>query len=470
MRANKNSGQLSVRAISGTRVVLLAWDVDEKARTDLRGFAVKHQIAGSTAPGAWLTGLKYFKSLVPAPVKGAMYSSRQHPLQTFLWSDYALEPDTNHKFTIVALYGPIAAMTERYSVEIEIRTEKENDGKHGIWFNRGAIASHALAAQFQNKQVTDEMFTKLDAAGELLDPEVRWLSRGLAEACLGFIRGTKPGEALRVCAYEFTYGPVLDALHEAIDRGVDVRIVYHDTKKKGDPNVKAIEDAGLPEKAKVDGVTVQVLFPRTRTQIPHNKFIVKIVGGKPKAVWTGSTNFTSTGIFGQTNVGHLVTDGVVAKTYVDYWEELSPDPTLSNAVAGAVALTPNPRNAPSSKRPTPFFSPRVAQNMLDWYAQRLDDAASLAVMTIPFNVAPEILKGLSAADNSLRLVILEDPPTSEVLDAEKASKGRLAFSNGALLGKSFVKRKSSFGGRNADDHQVAAGQVVLRGGTGPADQ
>ena len=446
MRESKTSGKLSVRAVSGTRVVLMAWDVSEEARAGLRGFAIKHQVAGSSAPGQWLTGLKYFASLVPAPVRGATYSSRQHPFQTFLWSDYTLEPDTNHKFTIVALYGPVAAMDERYGVEIEIQTEKENNGKHGIWFNRGAIASHALAAQFQNKPVTDEMFTKLDAAGELLDPEVRWLSRGLAEACLSFIRGAKTGEALRVCAYEFTYGPVLDALNQAMKRGVDVRIVYHDTKKAKDPNVQAIQDAGLPDKAKVDGKSVQVLFPRTRTRIPHNKFIVKIVGGTPRSVWTGSTNFTTTGIFGQTNVGHLVTDKTVAKTYLDYWEELSSDPTLSNAVAEAVKLTPNPPNAPSSKRPTAFFSPRVAENMLNWYSQRLDDAASLAVITLPFNVAPEILKGLASADQSLRLAILEDPPTPEVIAAEKASKGRLAFSNGAILGKSFGKHKTSFGG------------------------
>jgi phosphatidylserine/phosphatidylglycerophosphate/cardiolipin synthase-like enzyme len=303
-----------------------------------------------------------------------------------------------------------------------------------------------LAAQFQNKKVTDEMFTRRDGNGKLLDPEVRWLSRGLAEACIRYIRDTKAGEALRVCAYEFTYAPILEELRSALKRGVDVRIVYHKTKSAKDPNVKAIASAGLTQKANIGGKQVQILFPRTRTKIPHNKFIVKIVNGKPRQVWTGSTNFTNTGFFGQTNVGHLISDNVVAQTYLDYWTELSRDPTLSNAVAGAVKLTSNPPNAPSKGKTTPFFSPRTGPNMLEWYSQRLDDAASLAMMTIPFNVAPEILKGLASADDSLRLVILEDPPTKEVLDAEKKNRGRLAFSNGAILGKSFVKFKTSFGG------------------------
>ncbi|QQX89739.1 hypothetical protein JJQ59_35030 (plasmid) [Cupriavidus necator] len=461
MRAYETNGDLEVRAVSGTRVVLLAWNIAEEAREGLRGFAIKRRLAGDTGPGQWLTGLKYFSSLVPAPVKGKLYESRKHPFQTFLWSEYTLDPETSHQFAIVALYGSVDSMEERYAVQIDIQTEKEDDGKHGVWFNRGVIASHAFASQFQNKPVTDAMFTQLDARGELVDSEVRWLSRGLAEACLSFIRETKKGEALRVCAYEFTYGPVLDALASAIARGVDVRIVYHDSKDPKDKNVRAIQDAGLPKEVKVDGESVQILFPRTRTNIPHNKFIVRLSKDVPRTVWTGSTNFTATGIFGQTNVGHLLRDKTVAATYLKYWEELSSDPTLKNAVAAAVKLTPNPPNAPFKASTTPFFSPRVAQNMLDWYSQRLDDAASLALITLPFDVAPEILKGLASADTSLRMAILENPPTKEVLSAEKKSGGRLAFSNGAILGKTFVKRKTSFGGATQTKIQSPLDQWFL---------
>jgi len=84
--------------------------------------------------------------------------------------------------------------------------------------------------------------------------------------------------------------------------------------------------------------------------------------------------------------------------------------------------------------------------MLDWYAQRTDDAVSLVMMTIPFNVAPTILKGLSKTADAMRFVILEDAPTKEVTDAEKANRGKLLFSNGAIMGKSFDKIKSQFGG------------------------
>jgi len=431
VRKITTSGPLSVRAIAGTYVVLMAFDLDASARPGLRGFAIKRGVNGA-APD-WLEGIKFFEALVPHFKTGDMFSSRKHPFQTFLWSDYTAHPATPYTFTVVALYGDIHALEERHTTQFTISTEPEDDGSHGVWFNRGAIASHALATQFNNKKLTDAMTENVSDAGVLLDKETAWLSRGLAEACLAFINGTVPGEGLRVCAYEFTYIPVLKALKRAINRGVDVRIIYHATKENQD----AVDEVGLP---------VANLALRTRPPIPHNKFIVKLVAGKPKRVWTGSTNFTDTGFFGQTNVGHLVTDDKTASTYLNHWEVLKDNPVRKGALASSTALTPNPANVLNPLSITPFFSPRVADNMLDWYGQRITNVASLAMMTIPFNVADPILKALATKSSAMRMVILEDIPTAEVNAAEKLNRGKLAFSNGAIFGKSFIKIKSSFGG------------------------
>jgi hypothetical protein len=84
--------------------------------------------------------------------------------------------------------------------------------------------------------------------------------------------------------------------------------------------------------------------------------------------------------------------------------------------------------------------------MLDWYGQRITDTASFAMMTIPFNVAATILSALGEKRDAVRLVILEDVPTADVDAAEKRNRGKLAFSNGAILGKSIIKYKSSAGG------------------------
>lgn len=439
MRVSNANGPLRVRAVAGTKVVLIAWDLNEASRNGLRGFAIQRSIAGSDAPAQWLKGLKYFAGTVQNPVAGAEYSTREQPLQAFLWSDWEASPQTKYRFRLVALYGPVNALSEGASVEFEITTEADNDRGHGVWFNRGAVASHAMATQWKNRQITPAMFNNVSVDGKLLDDEVAWLSRGLAEACLSVINGAKRGEGLRVCAYEFTYQPVLLALKRAIERGVDVQIVYHYTKKDSDENLKAINAARLPETALVNGVQQQVLFQRTRTSIPHNKFIVHINNGDPVAVWTGSTNFTDSGFLGQTNVGHLVTDTPTAQTYLKYWSLVKEDETHLHMVQDTADITGNPANVIEARSIVPFYSPRSTDAMLSWYADRIKDAQSLAVITIPFNVAPAILDGLGQQSSSLRLVVLENPPTADVEAAEKANHGQLVFSNGAIMGQDFVR-------------------------------
>lgn len=72
--------------------------------------------------------------------------------------------------------------------------------------------------------------------------------------------------------------------------------------------------------------------------IGHNKFVVHLdPSGKPQSVFTGSTNWTSTGIAGQTNNALLVEDEAVAKAFLDYWQRMhdhdklpKPKPKLSS--------------------------------------------------------------------------------------------------------------------------------------------
>src|SRR5262245_51282125 len=300
MRVTRSSGDFRVKAIAGTHTILIALDCAEPRRHGLLGFAFKRQIAGQTGGERWLSGQKVFKSIVPNPKEERdpddtsqprRFYTNEHTIQNFLWDDYTAQPDTRYKFTVVPMYGQPGALEPEAELEFEVPTEKEFDQGHGVWFNRGAIASQAFAREFKNKAPTDQ---------EINDPnndEVKWLSRGLLAACLRFIRETRPGDGLRVAAYEFTYPPLLSELKSALDRGVDVRIVYHDTRKETGKskraNEQAIADAHLPAKA-ADGS--KNLFPRTKTKIPHNKFIIRLKNaGEPVMVWTGSTNFTPSG-------------------------------------------------------------------------------------------------------------------------------------------------------------------------------
>jgi phosphatidylserine/phosphatidylglycerophosphate/cardiolipin synthase-like enzyme len=73
-------------------------------------------------------------------------------------------------------------------------------------------------------------------------------------------------------------------------------------------------------------VVVQDRMFNNATHIGHNKFVVHLDGaGTPLAVFTGSTNWTSTGLAGQTNNALLIEDPAVARIYADYWALLQAD-------------------------------------------------------------------------------------------------------------------------------------------------
>ena len=89
------------------------------------------------------------------------------------------------------------------------------------------------------------------------------------------------------------------------------------------------------------------MIPReTNSAISHNKFLVLLRDGVPQAVWTGSTNITWGGLFGQCNVGHLIRDPDVAARYLDYWTALSADPAYAQIRPANTAASPTPGTPP----------------------------------------------------------------------------------------------------------------------------
>ncbi len=60
--------------------------------------------------------------------------------------------------------------------------------------------------------------------------------------------------------------------------------------------------------------------------IGHNKFVVHVDdAGKAKSVLTGSTNWTWSGVAGQSNNCIVIDDEVIAGAYLDYWNRLHDD-------------------------------------------------------------------------------------------------------------------------------------------------
>ena len=271
---------------------------------------------------------------------GTFYPDK-FPVQSFLWGDYASPPGTQYRFPSSRCTASPARSPPMPRTRSTSRSRPRRNGPTARPTACGSTAApspaRSSAEEFGNKAPQN--------INDPADPEVQWLSRGLLEACLEYINETKPGDALRVAAYEFTYPPILDAFKALIDKGIDVQIVYHDTTDAtGQPNETAMKAAGLPINDQ------KVTYRRSKTKIPHNKFIVRLRDGiDPVEVWTGSTNFTPSGFLGQTNVGHRIADVATAKQYFEFWKVVKTDPELADARARAMAADARPDRGDSGQ-------------------------------------------------------------------------------------------------------------------------
>jgi phosphatidylserine/phosphatidylglycerophosphate/cardiolipin synthase-like enzyme len=445
---------LSVHAIAGTEVVLLGLNASEEAAEGLLGFEIKRTEGKKER---WLAGAKTF--LGQSRSDGARVDSRTAPIQAFLWGDYAAQPSKHYTYTVTPKYGEPAAMRIGKSVTVAVDTENPDDGNHGVFFNRGVAGSQAYSRMFgdyrrcylieKRGQTRWEAFIRPD---ELPDRRAwEWLSRGLEEAMFRFIRqarGTRFG--LRVAAYELDYLPALREFAAALESGADVRIVHHAKRtrrqmlKRGKPTTVEVLDP-IAEAARVALFRVGIkeeenttrwqkaFTERTDTTIAHNKFIVLLKDEEPVAVWTGSTNFTAGGVFGQSNVGHVIRDKTIAGKYLKYWEKLQTDPPRHKASEDPakmgiqdwnVHMQPDLTGAPEPNSMTAIFSPRPTTAMLEWYAEQLADAKSSVHFTAAFGVSQQISEKLlelgtkGCAPCFQRYIMLESIPS------EKSSKRR----------------------------------------------
>jgi phosphatidylserine/phosphatidylglycerophosphate/cardiolipin synthase-like enzyme len=435
MRSKAKENGVSVHAISGSHCILLAMDADAAARQDLKGFAIRSEEANGSN-GSWLRGFKFFEDLVPDPKPGERRSTLQHPIQSFLWGHYSASPGQKYRYTVRPMYGAPGNLTAGADIPVEIQAESNDRGVHAVYFNRGAIPSQKFADRFGNQAPAD--VNDPDAA------EVRWLSRGLLEAALEYIAQAKNSHfELRAAVYEFSYRPILEAFKRAADSGAQVKIVYEAGQRK-EKGVFKDTSTTLGNRAAIEAANLKnaqnvVLIERTkRRNIPHNKFIVLLENGHPVQVWTGSTNFTSSGFLGQTNVGHVVRDETIAQSYLDYWSKLAEDPEPDPFQDWCSAHFPYPGDGLPQIGITPIFSPRAHSKMLDWYGDRVEGASQTVMLTAAFGVTRRLAERFDNDRDYLRFLVMERKNKAETQAMlERDRDTRIAL--GAALNKDAIE-------------------------------
>ena len=205
-------------------------------------------------------------------------------------------------------------------------------------FNNGILAAQWL----RNVLMEDGVIEKnelLDKLEDPNDPHRRWLA-GDVPALIHELLGREG--TFYLALYELDDRELVDLLLATGDR---IHVILSNSAQVGGKWDARNSDAR--DRLHHGGVDVQDRMFNNSKHIGHNKFVVHVdPQGTPRAVLTGSTNWTSTGLAGQTNNAILIEDPAVAEAYLAYWKHLHDDD---------VQKTPRPRSATSGAEQGPLL-------------------------------------------------------------------------------------------------------------------
>lgn len=402
MRTRKSNQGLAVQAIAGSNVVLLGINMDRDDCDGLTGFAI-HRTDHDEDEAYWLRGMKTFEETDPGFVPGSTYPTNKHPIQGFTWSDFSAKPGHRYTYRIHALRGTPKTLNPFKEVVVKVAAESEEGGKHDVFFNRGAAASQEYVRRFGDRK-PDKSNPK--------DKRLEWLSRGVIEAVEAFTeRASDSSWGLRVAAYEFRLDRFADAIRRAHKRGADVRILYDGCNHPPDKNGHVFprdDNQSTARKARIKSLCTDRVTRRDvkRPPISHHKFIVLLKNDKPEAVLTGSTNFSLGGVFGQSNLIHIVDDPDIASSYLKCWNLIAQNPDHKALKSDLSAMNRIPTGRPEQGTIS-VFSPQKTKAALDWYAKLAMDAEGALFMTFAFGMNKVFLNVYEKGNARLRYALLD---------------------------------------------------------------
>lgn len=352
MKSQITSNKRRVVAVSGKHSIAIAIDWPEEEREGLLGFAIRRTNPNRSTE--WLkTALRFEGDSVE---KGRLYDSSEAPIQSMIWTDFALSedktakgliPGSRYTYEIIPVRGQPndLQLANKDSVRIAICTEPEHEkalDTPEVHFNRG----------YSSMQEYERLFGEGHEPNG--DPKAQdWLTRHLKTAVLDFIHEAveDPTLQLDVAAYHLDDFAVIKAISKVGSRArVSLDWGAEERQDEPGPNAPALEQL------KKAGVTVH---KREHISISHNKYIVlKDSNGKGKAVLTGSTNFSQGGLTTQSNQSLIIRNPQLAEAYLADFERV-----LKNDNEGLREA--NKQSSRIDDTLEVFFSPHSSSNRPD---------------------------------------------------------------------------------------------------------
>lgn len=386
--------------------VFIAWKPDGVI-PECRGFALMRRRNGVEEVVSTWVGF-----VDQAHEDGERRASTNWPIQKYQWTDYMASPGDKVQYRVVPMVGSDkdnlhsdADTSSDWTEEITLTHEFEP--KIEAYFNRGIVAAQWVSRRLG---VTDHDLKTVDLRKVIEtpdDPFRDYLFGPLGARLLELLASAaKENREIYAALYELD-DEQLEAALEKLGQRAHVVLANGSVKKKGDDQNS---DARARLSGKID-LHDRMVSPRA---LGHNKFLVICdAQKKPRWVWTGSQNWTKTGLCTQANNSVLIDDFNLASEYRKQWDLLKD--AGDETPADLKDSNTDPRDPAVGQTPVRlWFTPTVGQVDLK-EARKVITGAKQAILFLMFNPGPK------------------DTLLNEIIDTARAgSAGKRLYIHGAI--------------------------------------
>lgn len=368
--------------------------------------------------------------------EGERRASTKWPIQKYQWTDYMANPGDKLSYRVIPMVGPdkdnLKKQTKtasKWTDEIELSSEVSP--KINAYFNRGIVASQWVSRRL-GITATDLKSKELETViNTPNDPFRDYLTGPLGKRLFELLDdAAKDKRHVYAGLYELADKQLENALKK-LGKRAHVVLANGSVKKKGEDQNKPARESLASE---ID-LHNRMISPRA---LGHNKFLViNDKNNKPRWVWTGSQNWTRTGLCTQANNSILIDDPTLARKFKTQWDLLRVSGDLSPEDLLTSNNNPNDRKIGTCSLRL-WFTPTVGRVDLN-EASKLITQARQAILFLMFNPGPKgtllndiVTKARAKAEEErlyIRGVVNQDPSTelSPVELFEQANKEEADF-------------------------------------------
>ncbi|WP_116139932.1 phospholipase D-like domain-containing protein [Trinickia diaoshuihuensis] len=396
--ATASSRGFTVKAYSGDRCAMLAFDLADHLTDRLAGFAIRRKPADGGA-WTWLGNRLSFEGDYTSG-GGKFFPSNTAPFQKFRWLDFpAGDVQGAFCYEVVVkrfVQGKSTQLEDDQTVQVTLDVGPFVAGAIEVAFTRGYLSSQAYADEFGNKPFEPSLPAgqwRFDWAP--YETQWAWLGAHARTAIEGFLTECyeDPRASVDAFVYDLNEPAIVTAFIKLASMG-KLRMLADDAKlhETGTAAAQAFADIqSAATEASRSG------FKRGKfKRYQHNKVLIKRVDGVAQKVLTGSTNYSITGLYVNANHVFIFDDAALAAEYAQAF-----DTALKDGLQAADFY-----EQPISMREFPIEQPGMPPIVVS-FAPHRDAQVGLG----------RLLKAIDGADSSVIFAVMDLNGTGQVLKA-----------------------------------------------------